>query len=245
MKTCYVNVKPKEISEVLQGIQNEDPDSVLVLAPVNGCETIAPTRKKNYFRIKFEAVIPKDVIAGDACLYDFGCIPVLRLPKERINPIYLGQKEQEEGINLRQSVWQRLTVERLREIDLKRQAYSNLCDRLRYLEGELQKVKGPVLSTTPVSGGMLNKEEERRLNNISLRAELTTNAQKLKREINTFNKAWEQLTEKEQLVLTYFFIMPQKNCVERLMDQLGCEARKIYYLRNEALYKLTVLLYGA
>jgi len=146
---------------------------------------------------------------------------------------------------MRQSVWQKLTIERLREIDLKRQAYGNLLGRLTFLEDELQKVKGPVLSTTPVQGGMLNKEEERRLNNISLRVELTTNAQKLKREIDDFEFAWEGLSEYEQLVLTLFFIAPQRDCVKRLSEQLGCEARKIYYLRNEALYKLTVLLYGA
>lgn len=154
------------------------------------------------------------------------------------------QRNCEGGMTLRQEVWKRLTIERLREIDLKRQAYNNLQGRLAYLDDELQKVKGPVLSTTPVQGGVLNREEERRLNNLSLKTELTANAQKLKKEIDDFDKAWEQLSEREQLILTYFYIQQQKDCVPRLMDQLNYEKSKIYYLRNEALYKLSVLLYG-
>lgn len=146
---------------------------------------------------------------------------------------------------MKQSVWQRLTIELLREINLKRQALSNIQGRLSYLKDEMERVKGPVLNTTPVQGGALNKEEERRLNNMALRAELAENAKKLKRELDTFDYAWEGLTENEQLVLTYFYMQQQRDCVARLMDQLGYEKSKIYYLRNEALYKLTVLLYGA
>lgn len=146
---------------------------------------------------------------------------------------------------MRQSVWQRLTIELLREINIKRKALSNIQERLSYLKDEMERVKGPVLNTTPVQGGALNKEEERRLNNIALRAELAENAKTLEREIGDFDKAWQCLTERERLVLTVFFVEPQRDCVKRLSDQLGYEARKVYYLRNEALYKLTILLYGA
>ena len=145
---------------------------------------------------------------------------------------------------MRQSVWQRLTRELLREINLKRQALSNIQERLSYLKDEMERVKGPVLNTTPVQGGALNKEEERRLNNMALRAELSENAKALEREIENFDKAWQCLTELERIVLTVFFVEPQRDCVKRLSDQLGCEKSKIYYLRNDALYKMTLCLYG-
>lgn len=145
---------------------------------------------------------------------------------------------------MRHSVWQRLTIELLREINIKRKALSNIQERLSYLKDEMERVKGPVLNTTPVQGGALNKEEERRLNNIALRAEMTLNAKELEREIENFDKAWQCLTELERIVLTVFFVEQQRDCVKRLSDQLGCEKSKIYYLRNDALYKMTLFLYG-
>lgn len=145
---------------------------------------------------------------------------------------------------MRHSVWQRLTIELLREINTKRKALSNIQERLSYLKDEMERVKGPVLNTTPVQGGALNKEEERRLNNIALRAEMTLNAKELEREIENFDRAWQCLTELERIVLTVFFVEQQRDCVKRLSDQLGCEKSKIYYLRNDALYKMTLFLYG-
>ena len=82
---------------------------------------------------------------------------------------------------MRQSLWEKLVIEQLRDIELKKSAYCNVLGRIQRLKDESGKVKGTVLSTTPVMGGQLNKEEERRLNNLSLCEELSTNARKLKK----------------------------------------------------------------
>lgn len=146
---------------------------------------------------------------------------------------------------MRQSLWEKLVIEQLRDIELKKSAYCNVLGRIQRLKDESGKVKGTVLSTTPVMGGQLNKEEERRLNNLSLCEELSTNARKLKKEINLFNQAWEQLDKNDQLVLTYFYINRSRDYIDRLMQILNYEKRKVYYLKDEALYKLTLLIYGS
>jgi hypothetical protein len=145
---------------------------------------------------------------------------------------------------MRQSLWERLTIERLKDIEIKRNAYRNVLDHISRLRDEYGKVKGTVLSTTPVSGGMLNKEEERRLNNLSLCEELEANARKLRKEINIFNQGWDKLNENEQLILTYFYVNRPNNFIEKLMKLLFCEKTKVYELKNEALYRLTILIYG-
>jgi hypothetical protein len=157
----------------------------------------------------------------------------------------LGILEEGEVRNrMRQSIWERFTIERLKDIEIKRNAYRNVLDHINRLRGEATKVKGPVLDSTPVNGGMLNKEEERRLNNLSLCEELEDNAKKLRKDINIFNQAWVQLNENEQLVLTYFYVGRPANYIEKLMERLCYEKSKVYYLKDEALYKLTMLIYG-
>ena len=66
-----------------------------------------------------------------------------------------------------------------------------------------------------------------------------------KKEINLFNQAWEQLDKNDQLVLTYFYINRSRDYIDRLMQILNYEKRKVYYLKDEALYKLTLLIYGS
>lgn len=146
---------------------------------------------------------------------------------------------------MRQSVWERLVIEQLRDIELKRAAYENAIDHIKRLKEEASKVRGPVLSTQPCEGGKLNKEEERRLNNLSLCEEITANAKRLRKDLIVFDQAWNQLTNNEQIVLTYFFINRPKNHIDFLMEKLNYERSKIYYLKDDALYKLTMLLYAS
>jgi len=146
---------------------------------------------------------------------------------------------------MRQSLWERFTIERLKDIEIKRNAYRNVIDHINRLKGEYTKVKGAVLDSTPVAGGQLNKEEERRLNNLSMCEELETNARRLKKDINIFDQAWDKLTDNERILLSYFYIDRPSNFVEKLMVKFSYEKSKVYYLKDEALYRLTMLIYGS
>ncbi len=59
------------------------------------------------------------------------------------------------GDNMRLSIWEKLAIEQLREIELKKSAYKNTIDHISRLKSESTKMKGPVLDSTPVSGGRL------------------------------------------------------------------------------------------
>lgn len=141
-------------------------------------------------------------------------------------------------------LWQEVTKDLLRNIELKRKAYHKLLAQLQRLEEEYERLKGPVLSDIAVQGGMLNKEEERRLNNLVEREELEMAADLLKLEIEAFEEAWKELTPKEQTVLTYFYISRTHDYLDRLCEMYHCEKTKIYNIKDEALYKLTMLRYG-
>ena len=95
MKTCYINVSPKQVRDSLQQAAERKPDSILVVAPVGAFDLFSPTKKEPYHRIKAELILPEDAIIGQECLTDFGLIATLRIPKDRINPKYLKYAEVE------------------------------------------------------------------------------------------------------------------------------------------------------
>ena len=92
MKTCYINVSPEQIRDSLELLAEKKSDSVLVLAPVAGFETYAPSKKKPNYRIKAEIILPEYAIVGESCLTDFGIIVTLTIPENRINPGYLKER---------------------------------------------------------------------------------------------------------------------------------------------------------
>lgn len=145
---------------------------------------------------------------------------------------------------MKQTVWEKLMIERLRTIEIKKQSYESTCTRLLQIKEEAQKMNGPVLSSTPVSGGKYNREEERRLNNLALQEELEINIKQLRTDIRLHERNWAKLDKKEQLVLHYFFVDRPHNYIDQLMLQLHCERATVYRIKDDAMYKLTMLTYG-
>ena len=128
-----------------------------------------------------------------------------------------------EGERVRNTVWITLAIDLLRNIEAKKAAYANVTKRLEWLNEQYERIKGPVLDTTPVQGGALNREEDRRLDNLAEREELEITADMLKHEIEAYERAWGQLGKQFQLVLTYFFVSRPRNHVDKLVDVLRVE----------------------
>lgn len=145
---------------------------------------------------------------------------------------------------MKQSKWEFLAIDLLRNIEIKKKAYNHAIENIKRLNEQYEKVKGPALSTTPVSGGMLNREEERRLDNLADREELEASADILKFEIQRHEKAWQELTQKEKQVLDYFYITRPNNHIDKLCEILSYEQRQVYNIKNDAMYKYTMLTYG-
>lgn len=144
----------------------------------------------------------------------------------------------------RQSVWERLAIDSLRNIQIKRKSLDNVEERLDKIRDELSGLKGTAASLAPAVGGILNKEEARRIDCVTLERELSKSLQELKNDIESFDNAWIGLDENEQIVLTRFFIFRTKDYIDRLIDELNYEKSKIYEIKDEALYKFTMYLYG-
>ncbi len=66
----------------------------------------------------------------------------------------------------------------------------------------------------------------------------------LKRLVKLTERGLSQLTDEERRVLERFFIYRGGRHVDDLMEELCYERTRIYELKDEALYKFTVAMYG-
>ena len=97
MRTCHINASPDQIKRIAENIKGANPDSILVLPPVNPISTYSPTKKKKYHRITVELVIPQDALNSVNALTDFGVFAVLRIPEKYISEQYLVDKKKEDA----------------------------------------------------------------------------------------------------------------------------------------------------
>ncbi|MCR8641381.1 hypothetical protein NV379_01810 [Paenibacillus sp. N1-5-1-14] len=88
MKNVIFDVSKEYLGRLAEAIVDNNPDSMIVVAPLSGTMSVhAPTKKgksKGYHRMKFEVRIPEDAIKGEDALGDFGAFTLIRLPKSRV-----------------------------------------------------------------------------------------------------------------------------------------------------------------
>lgn len=97
MREIIFDVTPQSVKNVSEQILKNNPDSMLVLAPMSGnCSVHAPSKSgksKGYHRIKLEVWIPEEAIKGESALHDFGLVTLLRLPKIRVQQHLISNEE--------------------------------------------------------------------------------------------------------------------------------------------------------
>ena len=138
--------------------------------------------------------------------------------------------------------WQKEAVNDLKSYIARKQSVESLKERILDLERRSVKLGG-TSNSTPVQGGG-NRNEEALVNNIAERERLNmalTAAQKL---VDIIEKGLAVLTSEERLVLEKFYIDRPTMYLDRLCDELHCEQATVYRIKDRALYKFTVAMYG-
>lgn len=138
--------------------------------------------------------------------------------------------------------WQKEAVNDLKSYIARKQSVESLKERILDLERRSVKLGG-TSNSTPVQGGG-NRNEEALVNNIAERERLTmalTAAQKL---VDVIEKGLAVLTLEERLVLEKFYINRPTMYLDRLCDELCCEQATVYRIKDRALYRFTVAMYG-
>ena len=91
---------------------------------------------------------------------------------------------------------------------------------------------------------MDRKQEDRLLNNLIQRQELSINYSQAQSWMRTTDRALGTLSQQEQLLLQKLYICPERGSISRLCTELGVEQSSIYRRRDKALHRFTLALYG-
>lgn len=138
--------------------------------------------------------------------------------------------------------WKKTLEDELRMHERRRDALENIREKRCILEEEFTALKSATMSAVPISGG-LSRNEDRQINNIVERDRLASAFRTTAARVRLIDRALKSLDERQLRCIQHFYIRPAET-LEELCQELGYEKSRIYQLRDEALYRLAVTLYG-
>jgi len=139
--------------------------------------------------------------------------------------------------------YRKLAIDELRNIEQLRAAEKVCRDRLLELNESLKSLKTSTPQSDPVKGGG-NKVEERWLNLIAAKMDEERRLKSIQRRLRRFNTAWAVLSERDQAVLTEFYIMGGSGCAERIAAKECCDRVTAYRWKDDALIRFARAFYG-
>jgi hypothetical protein len=139
--------------------------------------------------------------------------------------------------------WKQEAINDLINYMTKKESLENMRQTMGALKAEFISIKGVATDKDPVMGGA-SKLEDRQLNNIVKRQRLSLTYQATKRIIDVIERGLCSLSDQERHVLDRFYVERTKDYLERLMDETGYEQAQVYRIKNDALYKFTIEMYG-
>lgn len=138
--------------------------------------------------------------------------------------------------------WQKEAVNDLKAYEARKLSIDNMKKRIRELEQRAIKL-GSLSSDVPVKGGA-SKSEDALINNIAERDRLNQNIDAVQCLLDIIDNGLSVLNDEERMVLNEFYINRSSQHIEKLCDELHCEKSRVYSIKDKALYKFTIAMYG-
>ena len=138
--------------------------------------------------------------------------------------------------------WKKCAIEDLRKYNSMKASLDMMRERIESLNSSYKAIKCSTSDATPVKGGG-NMAEDRLINNIVERERLKYNYIATEKLVNLIGKGIKGLDDKDIKILDAFYMTGSRS-VYKLMQELGYEERQIYNLKDAALKKLTIEMYG-
>ena len=139
--------------------------------------------------------------------------------------------------------WEKNAVKDLREYGCIKESLINIPAEIHELETAARTVKSVTYDKTPVEGGTSGREDAL-INNIDRRGRLAENLEVAKSKVARIERGLAVLSERERRVLDGFFMRREYGYLERLKLDLGYEDRQVYRIKDEALKKFTLAMFG-
>lgn len=139
--------------------------------------------------------------------------------------------------------WQKEAVNDLKAYVARKNSIESMREKIKELEAKAVRLNS-VSNDVPVQGGAA-KNEDMLINNIVERDKLGENIRIAQRFIESVDRGLEVLSADERKVLDGFYMAPViTRKVDRLCDELHFEKSRIYQIKDTALRRFTVAMYG-
>jgi len=138
--------------------------------------------------------------------------------------------------------WRAEAVKDLKSYPQRKESIENIKERIRILDEQFTSLRG-VSTSEPVMGGF-SRQEEKMLDNISERERLGFSLKVAESLIALTEKGLETLDKKERAVLEGFYIHREDNHIDVLCEKLHFEKSRLYEIKDNALRKFTMAMYG-
>ena len=139
--------------------------------------------------------------------------------------------------------WEKNAIKDLREYQCIKESLVNIPAEIKELEMSVQTIKSVTYDKTPVAGGTSGREDAL-ISNIDRRGRLTENLAVAQSKAKRIERGLAVLSEREKRVLDGFFMHRSYGHVERLADELGYDNSHIYRIKEDALKKFTLEMFG-
>lgn len=138
--------------------------------------------------------------------------------------------------------WKAEAIKDLKNYPQRKNAIDSINEKIKVLDEQMISLKG-ISTSEPVMGGM-SKQEERWLDNISEREKLGFNLKIVETLVEIVEKGLGALDEQECAILRSFYIERRERRIEELCEEFHFEKSRLYQLKDNALRKFTIAMYG-
>lgn len=140
--------------------------------------------------------------------------------------------------------WQKEAIEDLKNYNNLKEGIKSLKLRINSLNNNYKAIKTGDFSLQKVQGGKNKSSDERLIDNIAQRERLALVLKADQMLAERIEQGLQALNEQERLVIEELVIKDKKNAIIELSRTLAYEKSKIYTMRNEAIRKFTIFMYG-
>lgn len=140
--------------------------------------------------------------------------------------------------------WQKEAIEDLKNYNNLKEGIKSLKLRINSLNNNYKAIKTGDFSMQKVQGGKNKSSDERLIDNIAQRERLALVLKADQMLAERIEQGLQALNEQERMVIEELVIKDKKNAIIELSRTLAYEKSKIYTMRNEAIRKFTIFMYG-
>lgn len=135
--------------------------------------------------------------------------------------------------------WKNESMWELRHLEARRKSVVDSKEQVRMIENQMTGLRSATSDATPVSGGGSGREDML-LNLIAEKDAIAATATVVESQIKAVDRALADISEEERHILDMCFVRFRVGNINRLCEELQCEAATVYRRRDAALKEYTI-----